>query len=174
MKNLLYFLALLLLAACNAKPSMPDAPASTDAAAKMLAGKNWVVVKTGTLSPFKMNDKPGYNWLDEMKEADDFIKKTLSEVAAIHLNFVSDTLVNVSGIPDSPAQQKYSLAQGDEGDLAKITLKFTYEGPDPFGGEGKMKLTYSYPVLGLNDKFLILATPRSVNDMPIVVLMEAK
>ena len=54
------------------------------------------------------------------------------------------------------------------------TLKFTYEGPDFFDNTKKSVMTYSYPVLGISDKTLILATPRSVNERPIVVMMEAK
>jgi hypothetical protein len=172
MKNI--WMALLFLMACSSKPAMPEAPTTLEATTKMLTGKNWVAVKVGILSPFQTEGKSSYDWLDDMKEPDEFIKTTLNEMAGLQFKFVSDTLANVSGVKDAPAEQKYAVAAGEEDDASKVKLEFTYEGPDFFDNTKKSVMTYSYPVLGISDKALILATPRSVNDRRVVVMMEVK
>ena len=174
MKNLWIATVLILIAACSTKKTMPEAPASPDATAKLLMGKNWLVTRTGTLSPFQMDNKTSYDWLDEMKDADDFIKKTLGEMATLQIKFVNDTLVNVTGLKDAPLEQKYGVVAGGEEDLSTVKLEFSYYGTDPFGGTEKMDLTYSYPVLGINENTFLLATPRSVNERKIVLMMEVK
>jgi hypothetical protein len=177
MNRLWYFLALVILAGCGSKPAVtevPMVPISTDATSKILSGKNWVTTRTGVLSRFSEDGKPTYEWLDEMKEPDKFIIETLAEVATIQFKMVNDTLANVSGVKDVPTDQKYRVEAGGEEDMSSVVLKFNFEGPNPFGGDDKMMLTYSYPVLGVSAKALVLGTPRAVNDRSIVVMMEVK
>lgn len=173
MKNL--WLAFLFLIACSpSKPEMPEAPATPEDVARNLYGKNWVTTRVGTLSPFQQDNKPSYDWLDEMKEAGDFIKKTLGEQSGIQFKFVNDSTANVVGVPDAPAEQKYRVLVPGEEDTNAIRLAFEYMGKSMFGDGEETTLTYTYYVLGSNDKALLLMTPRSVNERPIVILMESK
>jgi hypothetical protein len=168
------WMAFLFLLACSSKTPMPEAPASSGAAATLLAGKTWTVTRIGTVSPHGAEGKLTYEWLDEMKEVDDFTKKNLSELAGMQLKFVNDTLANVTGVPDSPLEQKYSITIDENVDLSAPILQFSYEGESLFGGDEKMMMTYSYPIYGINEKSLVLGTPRSVNDRPVVVMLEVK
>ncbi len=168
------WMAFLFLLACSSKTPMPEAPASSGAAATLLAGKTWTVTRTGTVSPLGAEGKLTYEWLDEMKEVDDFTKKNLSELAGMQLKFVNDTLANVTGVPDSPLEQKYSITIDENVDLSAPILQFSYEGESLFGGDEKMMMTYSYPIYGINEKSLVLGTPRSVNNRPVVVMLEVK
>lgn len=152
---------------------MPGEVTSDQTAANMLKGKKWTVSRTGTLLPFT-NDKKSYSWLDEMETPNEFLGKSLAEMSPIQFTFVNDTLANVTGVPETPLQQTYIVTIDENVDLSVPILKLSFDGPSPLEGEGNMRMTYSYPIYGIDESKMILGTPRSVNERTIVVLMEAK
>ena len=89
------------------------------------------------------------------------------------LNFLNDTAVIVfdEGQEKQGTWKVDTITNGEEPTGVKLRISHMDLG---FGSNDSMKVTYTYPVSGMNDKQLLLLTPRDINRRKVVVLMEAK
>lgn len=176
MKNLFYLSILVLfLYSCKGGNKIPDAAKSVDEVKTTILGKSYIVTRTGTVNVnFNKERTGGYIWSDEMKEMPDMFKSTFDEAKKLEITFTSDTAAKVTA-KDESADQTYVITdQKVEDEPDGIKLKLTFVGKDFFDATKTMTMTKTYYVLGLNEKSILLQLPQSINDQPLVVLMEVK
>jgi hypothetical protein len=175
MQKLLYIslAALIFLAACSGKKEIPKAPASVEDVQKIISGKTFKVVRSGTLyAGFSGQEAPVYTWTDEMEKADDRFKDTWETLNKFQISFKNATDAEVSAEGESK-DQKYRLTTETAADeKAGVKLKLTFTGPDWFDKTKTMEMTKTYHVLGASENSLLLEFPQSINDQPLVVILE--
>jgi hypothetical protein len=161
------------ISSCSSKGSkenaMPDAPTSVKAVQDEVKGKKYKAEKAGTHSVFA--DDKEIQWLEPEKE-NDFEKKIVDESKSLQLDFVNDTSVIVI-MKDKTYNGTYIVNDTTkEDEKPGVKLRISYVDEEFKMGDGPATLvTYTYIVEGINDKNLLLGTPRSMNDRKIVVLM---
>ena|SRR5437868_3578394 len=181
MKTIAAICLLALTWSCNSNPSSADAtaaasklpakPGSIETVQAGLKGKNFKTVNAGTMSPFEMDKNNPYEWQDKI--TDTFTKKNLADQMSFSLNFLNDTAVTIfdDGKEKQGAWKVDTITNGDEPTGVKLRVSHMDLG---FGSNDSMKVTYTYPISGMNDKQLLLLTSRDINNRKVVVLMEAK
>lgn len=161
-----------ILNSCSSKPgtaALPEAPASIKAVQDELKGKKYKTEKAGTHSPFK--DDKTVEWL-EPKADDKFEKGIADDSKTLQLEFSNDTAVTVNYKSKTYIGTYVIDDVAGEEERPGIKLRVSYVDEDfKFGDGPATKVTYTYIVEGINDKSLLLETPRSMNNRKIVVLM---
>ena len=173
----------ILLASCSSNETkeaketkeivLPGAPSSVKAVQDNIKGKKYKVEKAGTHSLIS-TDKD-ITWL-EPKEDNKFEKEIVDESKSLQLDFVNETSVTITmkkKAKDTTYQGTYvvdTLTSEDE--KPGIKLRISYEDDEFKLGDARFsKVIYTYLVEGINEKSLLLETPRSMNNRKIVVLM---
>ena len=181
MKQLLIFLCTALFISCNSnktesKQKTETLPSPTGIAdvAQVLKGKNYSVQQVATISNFEMDKDNPYDWLDGKKDTTAFTRKFVTERMKMKLNFINDTAVLFTD-EDKTTESLYKLDTliNDE-ERRGIKLRISYMDSSitfPSFTEPRL-MTYTFPVLGINNESLLLETPRSLNNRKIAVLMK--
>ncbi|MEI9810143.1 MAG: hypothetical protein WDO16_21005 [Bacteroidota bacterium] len=170
---LLSFITIILLNSCSLKKdnaALPAPPASVKAVLDGVKGSKYITEKAGTNSPFK--DDKTIQWLEPKKE-NEFEKKIVDEAKTLQLNFTNNTAVIVSA-KDKTYNGTYradDIQKEDEEPGIKLRISYIDE-EFKFGDGPATEVTYTYFVEGIDDKGLLLLTPRSMNNRKIVVLMK--
>lgn len=181
-KIIISLVVILCLIACSEKKKENTLPApdSVSQVVKLVSGKTFVTERIGTVSPFadKMDKEKPNRWFDEEKELNDFAKKYQAEREKFTLQFVNDTLLSITDDGKTwDAIYKIDAEMKNE-EKAGSKLRFTYsdkEGTMSFPGVSEpMILTSTYFIAGINDKAIVLETPREFNRSTVVVRMKAK
>ncbi|MBL7740413.1 MAG: hypothetical protein JNK14_14445 [Chitinophagaceae bacterium] len=166
------FIFCMLIQACSSGPgttALPGAPVSVKAVQDEVKGKRYKAEKAGTHSPFK--DDKTIEWL-EPKAEDKFEKGIADDSKTLQLEFFNDTSVTVNYKSKSYTGTYVVDEVTGEEERPGIKLRVSYIDEEFKLGDGPAtKVTYTYIVDGLNDKSLLLETPRSMNNRKIVVLM---
>ncbi|CAN5475855.1 hypothetical protein BH09BAC3_BH09BAC3_34560 [soil metagenome] len=151
-------------------------PVKTVAEAKsIMTGKKWSVTDVA-LKPYEFgNDKNltiSYDWFSVAKDLGEFEKKEESKFLNSTIELSADTTAVTSGI-GLVGLQKYLLTDIPvEGKSEGIRLELSGNSNDEDFKD--MEMTYTYYVLGANDKRLLLQTPNSINNRPVVLMLEIK
>lgn len=158
------------------KLSLPPKPGMVNEVLNIIKEKNYSAVKIATLSPFEMDAANPYTWFDELKDTASFTKDFLKENLAMKLQFKNDT--GVALIDDNKKTEaiyKLDTAVRDE-EKSGIKLRISY--PDSSmnfpGITEPMIMTYTFYILGINEKELLLETPRSYNNRKVIILFNSK
>ena len=174
MQKILLLAAIVVFAAsCSSngskKNALPDVPASLKAVQDEIKGQKYKTEKVGIHS--LISSDAAVNWLEPKKE-EEFEKKTVDEVKTFQVNFVNDTSVIVM-MKDKTYNGTYAadtVTKEDERPGVKLRISYV-DDEFKFGNGPASLVTYTYVVEGIDDKNLLLQTPRSMNDRKIVVLM---
>ena len=158
------------------KISLPPKPGTADEVLNTIKGKNYSADKIATLSPFEMDVANPYTWFDELKDTATFTKNFLKENLAMKLQFKNDTAVTlIDDNKKTEAIYKLDTAIKDE-EKPGIKLRISY--PDSslnfFGVTEPMIMTYTFYVQGIDEKKLLLETPRSYNNRKVITLLSSK
>ena len=181
MKQLLIFLCTALFISCNSnkteskqKTATPPTPTGVDAVAQTLKGKNYSVDKVATISNFEMDKDSPYDWMDGKKDTTAFTRKFVAERMKMKMNFTNDTAILFTDEEKTiEALYKLDTLTGDD-EKSGIKLRVSYLDSSitfPSFTEPRL-MTYTFPVLGINNESLLLETPRSLNNRKIAVLMK--
>jgi hypothetical protein len=173
MQKLSFFVLVVIVStACSSKTgsaSLPARPASAKAVQDGLKGNKYKAEKAGTHSPFKDDTEIG--WIMTGKETD-FERKIANEATSLQLHFTNDTTVLVSANNKTYNGTYFADDKQGEDETPGIRLRISYIDEEfAFGNATPESITYTYIVEGINDKSLLLETPRSMNNRKIVVLM---
>lgn len=181
-KIVVSLLAISCLIACSEKKkenTLP-APATVAEVVKLVAGKTYSTERIGTVSPFsdKMDKEKPNRWFDEEKELNDFAKKFQIERMKFILSFVNDTLLKVTD-DGKTWDAVYTIDEEIRNEeKTGMKLRFTYpdkEGTMSFPGATEpMMLTSTYFIAGINNKAIVLETPREFNRSTVVVWMKVE
>lgn len=168
------FVFILFASGCSSPADKaPAAPSGIKAVQDFIKGKKLAVKKLGFYDNLTVNGETEVKWLDLANEKDKTTKGAVESEMGLALQFVNDTAVIIlkegKTYSGTYAVDDAVNESGDENPGLK--LRITY--PDPeFSFDGTAgEVTYTYAVLGIDDKRIMLQTPRSINRQKLISLM---
>ena len=164
----------LFASACKqSKETVPPAPANVKAVQDFVKGKKLSTKSVGFYSMLEVNGVKDVKWLDLAELKDGMTKKAATEELSLALQFVNDTAVVVTknGKNFTGTFAVVSDTGVKENENPGIKLKLMYADPDMSFGDMLTDLTFSYIVLGLDDKRIMVQTPRTINRQNLIALM---
>lgn len=157
-----------------ASDKLPPAPAHVKAVHAFLQGKNLSTKKVGFFDNLTVNTVTEIKWIDISNEKDPMNKEVAEEELAFSLQFLNDTAVSISK-KEKKFEGKYvvnDILDEYADEKPGIRLRITYADPESgFADMFMSDVIYSFLVIGLDDKKIILQTPRSINRQKLISLM---
>jgi len=157
---------------------MPPTLKTAQDARVLLPGKTWVVKDVG-LKPYEFSSEPNPNsplvidWFSVAKELGEYETKAKETFGKASIELKQDSVANTTGL-ELAGNQKYFITDETKDDTPPgVRLEIT-GGSDAFKDMGITEATFTYFVLGANEKTLLLQTPNEINRRKIVLLLEAK
>lgn len=169
----LFAAAMALFACSQKKETNLPVPANEKAVYDFVQGKKLTVQSVGFYDNLSFNDVKEVKWLDIQKEENTMIVEVATEEMSLGMHFINDTAVTVSkkGKEFAGTYKIITTTEPKDEEPAGIQLKLSYADPESgFGGE-LMNVTYTYIVLGLDNKKLLLQMPRTINRQNLLALM---
>ena len=153
---------------------LPPVPASIDSVAKTIMRKKYKAAELALISKLISDKNNPYEWLDQIKDTTLFFRNYEKEKMKFAIHFINDTAAQVT---DEAATNKATWKLDNEpksDETAGIFLRLTMEKDEILipGQTGKSTITFSYKVLGVDDKQLLLETPNMFNSRKLAVLMK--
>jgi hypothetical protein len=162
------------MAGCSANSDTePAAPANVKAVQDFLKSKKLTVKKTGFYGMLTVNGIKEAKWIDTANEKDKTTKDAVAAEMAFALEFINDTAVTVKK-KDKSYAGTYAVDDkvDEEGEEQPgIKLRISFPDPEFSFGSTPMVVTYTYAVLGLDAKRIMLETPRSINRQKLISIM---
>lgn len=172
--SLLTIFAILVSGCASNQPgATPPAPANIQAVMDFVKGKKLQTQKAGFYGSLTVNGVKEMNWIDTKKENNKITKDATAEALDLSLQFINDTAAIVFKKGQSfPATFFIDEVTGEQEDETPgIKLHISFIDPDFSFGNDLSKITYTYHVLGLDGKKIMLETPRSINRQKLITLM---
>jgi len=188
-----YLIALLttiMLFSCgqDKKDSLPVKPQDLNSVKTLIKGKKYTTQKTGFYGTIAVNDETTVNWIDIAEKKKQLAKNTNNMTAQTELTaaerelkfavqFVNDTAATVfSNGTSIPATYAVDNIVDDYGnDKESVKIRLTYADPSfSFGNELASEMTFTFLVVGADEKSLLLQTPRTINRQPLISLLVAE
>ena len=170
-------ICLFIFACGNSKTvNLPPAPANADAAAKTIKGKKYKTVQLALISNLVADKNNPYEWFDEIKDTTPFFRNYEKQKLKFEINFINDTAAQVTdeaGV-NNAIWKIDNQPKSDE--TAGIFLRLSMEKQEASipGQTGLSTITFSYKVLGIDDKQLFLQTPNMFNSRKIAALLKTE
>jgi hypothetical protein len=169
---------LLFVSGCANKKNvqLPAAPASIDAIVKTVKGKKYKTTDLALISKLAADKNDPYEWFDEIKDTSTFFRNNEKEKKKLEINFVNDTIAEVTDMSGTNKAIWRIDDQPKGEETAGKFLRLTMEKDETLfpGQSGKSTITFSYKVLGMDDKQLFLETPSMYNMRKVAALMKAE
>lgn len=187
---LIALLATIMLFSCgqDKKDSLPAKPQDVNSVKTLIKGKKYTTQKTGFYGTIAVNDETTVNWIDIAEKKKQLAKDTNNMTAQTELTaaerelkfavqFINDTaakvFLNDESIPATYAVDNIVDDYGNGKESVKIRL--TYADPSfSFGNEPASEMTFTFLVVGADEKSLLLQTPRTINRQPLISLLVAE
>lgn len=187
---LIALLATIMLFSCgqDKKDSLPVKPQDLNSVKTLIKGKKYTTQKTGFYGTIAVNDETTVNWIDIAEKKKQLAKNTNNMTAQTELTaaeselkfavqFINDTaakvFLNDESIPATYAVDNIVDDYGNGKESVKIRL--TYADPSfSFGNEPASEMTFTFLVVGADEKSLLLQTPRTINRQPLISLLVAE
>lgn len=187
---LIALLATIMLFSCgqDKKDSLPVKPQDLNSVKTLIKGKKYTTQKTGFYGTIAVNDETTVNWIDIAEKKKQLAKNTNNMTAQTELTaaerelkfavqFVNDTAATVfSNGTSIPATYAVDNIVDDYGnDKESVKIRLTYADPSfSFGNEPASEMTFTFLVVGADEKSLLLQTPRTINRQPLISLLVAE
>jgi hypothetical protein len=175
--TIIAFLSFFIISCGNKKTvQLPSTPASVDAVVKSVKGKKYTTSDLALISNLAADKNNPYEWFDEIEDTTAFFRNYEKQKMELQINFINDTSAEV--IDEAETNKAIwkidDQPKGDEkpGYFLRLTMEKS-EALIP-GQVGKSTITFSYKVLGIDDKKLLLETPNMFNSRKIAALMKAE
>lgn len=174
---LLYFSFILLMACNNASLStqpeeLPAGPASKSVVVGHLKGHSFSMVKTGALSPFELDKKNPVEWFKEGEDTTRFFREFHADLMKTSFRFGTDSSVSFNNEGKMVEGKWWVDTLFEEGSTPGMRLRISYADSNSSfalpGATGPMEMTYSYLIMGADEKGLLLELPREFNRRKIV------
>lgn len=175
-------LALLGATACNntdvkvtaGKEALPSKPVDVTTVKGQLGGQAYTMVKAGAMSPFELDKEKEVEWFDEQKDTTRFFRDFQAGLMKTAFRFEKDSLIEYNN-EGKMVNGNWSLdTLYDDGEDPGMRLRVHFldsSGSFGFpGSSGPMEMTYSFKVLGCDEKGLLLELPREFNRRKVVGL----
>ena len=173
---LFFFISLFIFGCANSKTVNPPAPANADAVAKAIKGKKFKTTELALISNLVADKNNPYEWFDEIKDTTAFFRNYEKERMKFGVNFFNDSSAEVT---DEAGVNKATWKIDDQpksDETAGVFLRLSMEKQEAFmpGQTGLSTITFTYKVLGIDDKQLLLQTPNMFNSRKIAALMKTE
>lgn len=173
---LLSIILTLLITACGNKKTvnLPPAPVNADAVSKTITGKKFKTAELALVSDLVADKNNPYEWFDEIKDTTPYFRNYEKQKMKFEINFINDTSAEIT---DEAGLNKATWKIDDQpksDETAGLFLRFSMERQEKLipGQVGTSMITFSYKVLGIDDKQLFLQTPNMFNSKKIAALLK--
>ncbi len=173
-----FIIVTFLIISCGNKKttSLPPAPADVNSVVTAIKGKNYKATQLGLISILISDKNNPYEWFDEMKDTTAFFMNYEKQQMKFAIHFINDTVAEV--IQDTLVNKAIWKIDNDpkSSETPGIFMRLSIEKEEAIvpGQTAIYTNTYSYKVLGLDDKKLFLETPNMYNNRKLAVLMKAE
>ena len=171
------FICLFLFSCGNTKTvNLPPAPANADAVSKTIKGKKFKTAELALVSNLVADKNNPYEWFDEIKDTTAYFTNYQMQKMKFEVNFINDTSAEIT---DEAGVNKTNWKIDDQpksDETAGIFLRFSIERQETLtpGQTGSSTISFSYKVLGIDDKQLFLQTPNMFSSKKIAALMKTE
>ena len=166
------------IAACSNKKNipLPPAPTGVDAVVKTIKGKKYKTTELALISTLAADKNSPYEWIDDLGDTTAYFRNYEKQKKKLEINFINDTSAEVT---DEAGTNKATWKIDDQpksDEKAGQFLRLTMEKDEELipGQVGKSTITFSYKVLGIDDKQLFLETPNMFNMRKVAALMRTE
>ena len=173
-----FIISACILVACgnNKTAGLPPAPTGVDQVAKTVEGKKYKGSQLALVSTNIADKNNPYEWFDEINDTTLFFKKFESQQLQLGIHFINDTSVEVTeeAGTNRGTWKIETEPRRDEtpGIFSRITFEKEVERTP--GQINKSTWTYSYKVLGIDNKQLFLTTPNVFKGKKLAILLKAE
>lgn len=178
MRLIALIIAVSFLTSCGNKKTanLPPAPSSIESVAKTVSGKKYKSAELALVSTLISDKNNPYLWFDEIKDTTRFFKSYEKQKMNFNVHFINDTSVEISdeGGANKGTWKIDSQPKNDE--TPGIFSRLTFEKNEAIvpGQVGKSTTTFSYKVLGIDDKQLFVETPNMFNGKKLAILLKSE
>lgn len=171
-------IALFFFSACsnNKMAQLPPVPANIDMVAKTITAKKFKAVELALISKLISDKNNPYEWFDQIKDTTAFFKNYEKQKKKLAIHFINDTAAEVTdeAFVNKAIWKLDSEPKSDE--TPGIFLRLSMQKDETLlpGQTGRSTITFSYKVLGIDDKQLFLETPNMFNSRKLAILMKAE
>jgi len=169
-------IALLFFSACsnNKTTQLPPVPANIDMVANTITAKKFKASDLALISKLISDKNNPYEWFDQIKDTTPFFKNYEKQKMKLAIHFMNDTAAEVT---DEASVNKATWkldSQPKSDETPGIFLRLSMQKDETLlpGQTGRSTITFSYKVLGVDDKQLFLETPNMFNSRKLAVLMK--
>lgn len=184
-------LATVMLLSCTEnkkEESLPAKPQDVNSVQTLIKGKKYTTQKIGFYDIIIVDGERDVKWIDIAEKKKQLAKNTNNMTAQTELTaaerelkfavqFVNDTAATVfSNGTSIPATYAVDNIVDDYGnDKESVKIRLTYADPSfSFGNELASEMTFTFLVVGADEKSLLLQTPRTINRQPLISLLVAE
>lgn len=154
---------------------LPPAPSGSDAIIKTVKGKKYKTTDLALISKLAADKNNPYEWFEDVKDTTAFFRNYEKQRKTLEINFLNDTTAEIT---DEAGTNKATWKIDDQpksdetpGQFLRLSMEKDEELIS--GQVGKSTITFSYKVLGIDDKQLFLETPNMFNMRKVAALMTA-
>jgi len=179
MKYTIFSLLALLALSCTDKKetvTIPTAPVSVESIQKEIKDKQYFTSRLALASPFELETKPSYDWMEDMKDTTEFFKNYYSERKKFSLSFLNDTAATIFD-DDKTINGTYKIDnEKNEGEKDGFKLRISYVDTSMSfpGATEPMVMTSSFTITGIDENEIFLELPREYNNRKVLALLKKK
>ena len=174
---ILAILSVLIIACGNKKTaSLPPAPKSIDSVSKTIIGKKYKAADLALISTLISDKNNPYEWFDEIKDTTPYFRNYEKQKMKFAIHFINDTLAEVTDelATNNAVWKLDDQPKNDETTGIFLRLKTIKDEPSSPGQTSKSTITFSYKVLGIDEKQLFLQTPNVINNRKMATVMKTE
>lgn len=177
MRIIVFFVFIVLVAiSCRIKKvSVPPNPAGMNAVIRSISGKKFSTQKLALISTLISDKNNPYEWFDETGDTTSIFRNLEKEKMKLAIHFVNDSLVELTDETGTSKGKWMADDQPKSDEDPGIFLRITIIKEEKLFGDHMIpvRTTFSYKVLGINDKQLLLQTQNMYNVRRVAALMKA-
>lgn len=172
MKRIVYTIIVIssfILIACDQSKKMPPAINSAVDARTLVQGKRWAVKDVGLKVLSLQESEPwSVEWLSAAEELGEYELKAREKFSKVTIELGRDTVANAINLDLTGAQTYVITDQEKEDTEPGVRLELT-GASDAFKDLGISEATYTYRILGADEKGLLLEAPNEVNNRKVIL-----
>jgi len=175
--TIIIFFAFLFVGCANKKTvQLPPAPTSTDAIVKIVKGKKYKTSDLALISNLPADKNNPYEWFEEIDDTTAFFRNYEKQKKKLEVSFINDSTAEVTDEAETNKAVWKIDDQPKNDERPGQFLRLTMEKNEALipGQVGKSTITFSYKVLGIDEKQILLETPNMFNSRKIAALMKTQ
>lgn len=176
MRILTVIALIIFISGCSNKKSvqLPPAPADAEAIVKTINGKTYQTADLALISNLEADKNAPYQWFEDVNDTTAFFRNYEKRKKMLEIKFVNDTLAEVTDEAETNMAAWKIEDQPKSDEKPGYFLRLTIDKDEALlpGQTGNSTITFSYKILGIDDKQLFLETPNMFNSRKIAALMK--